>query len=182
MALFPSVRASALCLSLLTPFAVPIMAQAQIGGMIFGSDIDRIAELASAYGPAERRFDNIEDGPWIRAEMGDVVYTIGFFNCDNGENCSSIQLRAFWESEGAHSLERMNQWNIENRFGAAYLDSDNNATIEFDVNLAGGVTAVNFDDTLQWWQLVLSEFVANVINPGFAAVTGQGTPAPLQSK
>jgi len=160
--------------------ALPQMAHAQLGGIITGQDVDRVAELARTYGPAERRFDDAEDGPWIRAEMDDVVYTISFLNCIAGTDCTSVQLRAWWESAGAHTLEAVNQWNRERRFGAAYLDSSNNVTVEFDVNLAGGVTAVNFDDTLQWWQVVLREFVNQVVDPGYDAQgggsSGGGTP------
>ncbi|MGY6534842.1 MAG: YbjN domain-containing protein [Pararhodobacter sp.] len=143
-------------------------AQAQLGGMITGTDIDRVAELAARYGPAERRHDDTGDGPWIRAEIDSVVYTITFLNCTDNENCTSLQLRAWWESAGAHTIEAMNHWNRERRFSKAYLDINNNATVEFDVNLAGGITAVNFDDTLQWWQVVLQEFRETVIDAGWA--------------
>lgn len=175
MALHRSVSAFALALFLLAP-SQP--ASAQIGGMITGNDVDRVVELASAYGPATRRPDDAEDGPWIRAEMDDVVYTLSFLNCTQGANCTSVQLRAWWESAGAHSLEQMNIWNRDRRFSTAYLDTNGNATVEFDINLAGAVTAANFDDTLQWWQVVLREFVEQVIEPGYANTSS----APALSK
>lgn len=155
--------------SLLAFAAAPLWAQSPaLGGMVTGQDVDRIIEIAAAYGPAERRSD--DDGtPWIRAEIDGTIYTISFLNCQNGQNCSSVQFRAWWNSDGAHSIEEMNRWNRERRFSDAYLDNSDNATIEFDVNLAGGVTAVNFDDTVQWWQAVLREFRENVIDPGYAA-------------
>lgn len=147
--------------------AAPALAQTpNLGGMITGLDIDRIVEIAGAYGPAERRTD--DDGtPWVRAEVDGVIYTISFLNCEQGQNCSSVQFRAWWNSEGAHTIEQMNQWNRERRFSAAYLDSNDNATIEFDVNLAGGVTAVNFDDTVQWWQAVVRAFRETVVDPSY---------------
>ena len=173
-------------MKLLKPFAVlcvlgvgsALPAHAQLGGMVTGNDIDRIVELASAYGPAERRTpDNPGEGPWIRAEMDGLIYSISFLNCDDsGGNCTTIQFRAWWESGGAHSIDEMNRWNRERRFGDAYLDENNNATIEFDVNLAGGVTAVNFDDTLQWWQVALAEFEVDVIDPGYARAAPQTPP------
>ncbi len=156
--------------------ALPQPGAAQIGGMITGRDVDRVVELASAYGVAERQPDDPGEGPWIRAEMADVVYSITFLNCTEGANCTSLQLRAWWESGGAHTLEQMNDWNRERRFGAAYLDANQNATVEFDVNLAGGVTAANFDDTLQWWQVVLDEFISTVIDPGFARAGSSRAP------
>ena len=48
-----------------------------------------------------------------------------------------------------------------------------------DVNLAGGVSAVNFDDSIQWWQAVIRQFREQVIDPGY----GETTPAaPSASK
>ncbi|MCA2010503.1 YbjN domain-containing protein [Cereibacter sphaeroides] len=145
-------------------FVAPALAQQNLAGMITGNDIDRIADLARAYGTIERRQD--EDGIWLRGEMDEIVYTISFLNCDdNNANCSSVQFRAWWESNGAHTIEAMNQWNRDRRFSAAYLDSRDNATIEWDVNLAGGVTAANFDDNIQWWQAVIRQFRDQVIEP-----------------
>lgn len=176
MVLRKTIPAFALLISIA---ALPQPATSQIGGMITGVDVDRVVELASAYGPATRRFDDADDGPWIRAEMDDVVYTITFLNCTDGVHCTSLQLRAWWQSDGAHGLEQMNDWNRSRRFGTAYLDTNRNATVEFDVNLAGGITAANFDDTLQWWREVLREFTEAVIEPGYGDT---GTGGPVLSK
>jgi hypothetical protein len=160
--------------------SIPAAAQApNLGGMITGLDIDRVAAIARAYGPAERQPDD-DEGPWIRGEIEETIYTISFLNCENGTNCTSVQFRAWWNSDGAHTVEMMNDWNRERRFSDAYLDSRGNATIEFDVNLAGGVTAVNFDDTMQWWEAVLREFRSTVITPGYQAANPapQTPPAP----
>lgn len=165
--------------SVLAFAAAPLLAQSPaLGGMITGQDVDRIAEIAAAYGTAERRTDEADGSPWIRAEIDGTVYTISFLNCQGGQNCSSVQFRAWWTSDGAHSIADMNRWNRERRFSDAYLDSSDNATIEFDVNLAGGVTAVNFDDTVQWWRAVLREFRADVIDPGYQAANPTPTPTP----
>jgi hypothetical protein len=171
-----SMRAFPIAAGLSTVLALPVWAQANLGGMITGNDIERVRELAAAYGPAERRQD--EQGTWIRGEMDEIVYSISFLNCDDsGLNCSTVQFRAWWETNGAHTMEAMNQWNRDRRFSAAYLDDSMNATIEWDVNLAGGVTAVNFDDSLQWWQAVVRQFRDSVVDPGYGAEPDQGGPS-----
>lgn len=148
--------------------AGPALAQVNLGGIVTATDYNRISEIAAAYGPVEDRSDS--NGRWIRGEIDGTTYSIAFLNCgDSGQDCSSVQFRAWWRSEGAHTIEAMNQWNRDRRFSAAYLDGDNNATIEFDVNLEGGVTAVNFDDTMQWWRLVLRQFKEMVIDAGATA-------------
>lgn len=154
-----------------TIIATPISAQVPLGGMVTGNDLDRIQEIAGAYGPVERRDEN--GSAWLRGEMEETVYSISLMNCDDSNsNCTTLQFRAWWESNGAHSLEAMNQWNVDRRFSAAYLDDEGNATIEFDVNLAHGVSAINFDDTVQWWEVVLRQFREEVIMPGYEARDG----------
>lgn len=157
--------------------ATPVLAQANLGGMITGNDVDRVAQIAAVYGPAERQTEDVADGAWISAEIDGIVYTISFLNCTEGRDCTSLQFRAWWDSAGAHSMDAMNSWNRDRRWSAAYLDSRNNATIEFDVNLAGGITAINLDDTMQWWDAVLREFRDEVIDPAYAAAGRGSTPS-----
>lgn len=158
--------------------ALPALGQSvQLGGVVTGTDVQRIQDLAQAYGPVERRQD--DDGVWLRGEMDDLVYTIAFLNCnDQRVNCTSVQFRAWWETAGRITLEQVNQWNRDRRFSAAYLDNNNNATIEWDVTLAGGVTAVNFDDAIQWWRTVLRQFRDEVINPPASGAGSSGAIAP----
>ena len=179
-----SFRVFTLTAGLCAALAVPVQAQSvQLGGVVTGNDVQRVQELAQAYGPVERRQD--EDGTWLRAEFDGLVYTISFLNCNEQlVNCTSVQFRAWWESDNRITLEQVNQWNRDRRFSAAYLDSNNNATIEWDVTLAGGVTAVNFDDALQWWHTVLRQFREEVIDPTFggASAGGGGGSAPSATK
>ena len=36
-----------------------------------------------------------------------------------------------------------------------FLDDDNDVVVEFDMNLDGGVSQKNLDDTFDWWKLTL---------------------------
>lgn len=158
---------------------IPATAQVALGGMITGQDVDRIREIAQTYGTAERRQDR--QGVYIRGEVDGTIYSISLLNCDdNDANCTTVQFRSWWDTQGAIPLEAMNQWNRDRRFSAAYLDEDNNATIEWDVNLAGGVTAVNFDDDLQWWLLVMRQFRDTVIHGGDDRSSAPSTPPSTQ--
>ena len=44
------------------------------------------------------------------------------------------------------------------RWGRAWLDSDNDPWVDMTVNLKGGITAANLDDTASWWWSVLRDF------------------------
>ena len=45
----------------------------------------------------------------------------------------------------------------------AYLDDVKDPVVEMDVNLFGGVSTRNLEDTIDWWQLVLADFKLNVL-------------------
>ncbi len=72
-------------------------------------------------------------------------------------DCKTLTFEAGWEGDDLTD-EMMADWNREKRFGKAYLDEDGLATVEMSVNLHGGVTRANLDDTIDWWRLVLDEF------------------------
>lgn len=183
----PSARRSfapILCTALYLGIAPLQAQQVSLDGMVTAADIDRIQAIAGAHATVDRR--TRDDGSqWIRGEYDGIIYSISFLNCQAGAACTTIQFRAWWNSEGAHSMEAMNGWNRDWRFATAYLDEENDATVKFDVNLAGGVSAANLDDTVQWWHAAVRRFREEVIDPGYAATrpsaaapTAPVTPAP----
>ncbi|MEZ5752237.1 MAG: YbjN domain-containing protein [Paracoccaceae bacterium] len=148
--------------------STPLAAQVPLGGIVTANDRARIAEILGAYGTVEQNTD--DSGHWHRVEYDGTIYSVSFLNCDDADaNCTTVQFRAWWRTEGGIPVDPLNAWNRDRRFSDAYLDDQNNVTVEYDVNLVGGVTAVNFDDTVQWWHAVLDQFLAEVINPNAPA-------------
>jgi hypothetical protein len=136
--------------------APAVMAQS----LVQGSDVDTIANIARGYGSATVQTDSAGD-PQILGRINGVQYVVSFYGCTNGTNCTTIQFRAAWSNPGNVTLVDMNTWNQEKRFGKAYLDYDNDPVIEWDVNLLGGVSTRNLDDTFDWWKIVLENFVSS---------------------
>ncbi len=148
-------------LALLIAFLVsitPAIAQSSCTNIVDGSDPSRIFQLARGYGSAEIGTDNRGD-PKIDGRMHGVRYQIYFYGCTNGEKCNSVQFRAGFTQNQKQTIERMNEWNAGKRFGKAAIDKDGDATIEYNVNLLGGVCNANFDETVNWWSTVLREFL-----------------------
>jgi hypothetical protein len=133
-------------------------AQSSCSNIVDGSDPARIFNLARGHGSAEIGTDNRGD-PKIDGRMHGVKYQIYFYGCKNGEQCSSVQFRAGFTQDNKQTIERMNEWNVAKRFGKAAIDKQGDATIEFNVNLRGGVCSANFDETVGWWSTVLREFL-----------------------
>ena len=116
----------------------------------------RILALVQGYGEATLGTDNLGD-PLIEGRIGEKDYELFFYDCKENRDCKSLTFSATWEAEDL-SDEMMADWNRQKRFGKAYLDQDGNANVEMSVNLHGGVTRANLDDTIDWWRLVLAGF------------------------
>jgi hypothetical protein len=129
--------------------------------LIDARSVDEIANIARGYGSATLQTDSAGD-PQIMGRIDGIQYTVNFYGCNSGANCTTIQFRAAWKNPGNVTLEQMNSWNQDKRFGKAYLDFDNDPVIEWDINLFGGVSARNLDDTFDWWKIVLENFAADM--------------------
>lgn len=125
--------------------------------LIDATDPPRIAEIARGYGAVEVTTDAVGD-PMLRGRMEGTKYLVLFYGCQNGRDCTNIQFQAAWLNTGSATEGRMQAWNAENRFGKAMLDAENDPVIRWDVNLFGGVSRTNLDDTFDWWRVVLENF------------------------
>ena len=123
---------------------------------IDATDPERILAVARSYGEAGLTTDDLGD-PLIEGRINEKDYRLFFYGCSENRDCKTLMFSADWEG-GDLTDEMMAGWNREKRFGKAYLGEDGNATVEMSVNLHGGVTRVNLDDTVDWWRLVLEEF------------------------
>jgi len=134
----------------------PQEAQAQRKYLIDGSNPQAIVEIASGYGSAELTTDNDGD-PKITGRMEGIRYSIYFYGCSNGKNCDSIAFSTGWVSDRV-SLQDINEWNKIKRFGRVYLDNEDDPMVEMNVNLDGGVSRENLDDTFGWWKIAITSF------------------------
>jgi hypothetical protein len=140
---------------------VPAAAQTSCTNIVDGSDPSKIFQIARGHGSAEIGTDNRGD-PKVDGRMHGVKYQIYFYGCKNGENCTTVQFRAGFTQNQKQTVEQMNAWNVSKRFGKAAIDKDGDATIEFNVNLRGGVCNANFDETVGWWSTILREFLTHI--------------------
>jgi hypothetical protein len=132
----------------------PALAQSIDGGAV-----DEILALARGYGDAT--VETQPDGhPRIAGMANGVPYQVFFLNCDSGP-CEDLDFYAGFAGIKP-TLDAMNAWNRDKRFGRAYLDSDLDAVIEYDINLEYGVSRDNLNAAFGVWSLVLREFAEYV--------------------
>ncbi|MEE4347121.1 MAG: YbjN domain-containing protein [Paracoccaceae bacterium] len=158
----PTSRIAAPILSLVSALALTAPAMAQSAtDLLDGSDPEAILSIAQGYGSAMLDVDGVGD-PKISGRIGGQAYTVFFYGCEGGQNCSSLQFTT-WFVGVRPAAEEVSAWNDENRFGTMYLDGDGDLAVDLDVNLFGGVTRKNLDDTFDWWRVVLDEVRSEMV-------------------
>nr|WP_321501328.1 YbjN domain-containing protein [uncultured Dethiosulfovibrio sp.] len=74
----------------------------------------------------------------------------------------ALQFHASWVNSDA-TLESLNHWNQNWRFGRAYLDEKGNPHLEVDLDLAGGVTVDRIKDYIRTCQDLIVNFAKEAI-------------------
>ena len=141
---------------LIAALSIFISGQAVSQELIDGRDPQAILNIARGYGSATLSTDSQGD-PKIEGRIGGKEYLVLFYDCTDNRDCRAIQLWAWFNTKN-YTHANMAEWNQNERFGKAYLDTDGDPNIEWEVNLFGGVTHKNLDDNFDWWRLVLEKF------------------------
>ena len=135
-----------------------------LGGTISAKAIDATdpAVLLAAmqdFGFAATLEKDSDGDPLIVSRISKTKFRVFFFGCNGGENCSSIHFRAGYDLDKPISALVVNEWNRQKRFGKAYIDDEGDPYLEMDLNMAfDGVGYENFQDTLDWWRVVVEGF------------------------
>lgn len=129
-------------------------ASAQVVG-----DSEVIRQLLMDFGlQVESGTDSAGD-PKLDSRIDGTRFGVYFYDCKDGGTCQSIQFSAGFDLNNPMDMARVNKWNRERRFGKVYLDDEGDPFIELDINVDyDGVGKKNFDDSIDIWRLVLSEF------------------------
>ena len=123
------------------------------------ANIDQIAGLLREEG-YQAKFEGEGKERHIKTGMAGYNFLILPFDCDDqGSDCKAVQFYTVFTPETKPSLEEMNSYASENRFGRVYLDSDRDPVIEMDIDLeAGGMSKALFMDNLAYWEAVMVGF------------------------
>jgi len=101
--------------------------------------------------------DNVGD-PLITSSVAGTEFSIFFYRCNDNTNCKVVLFKVGYDLSDGTTAEVINAWNEANLFGRAYLDDENDPWLEMPVNLDGGVSRANFEDSFDWWEVVVSKF------------------------
>ena len=123
------------------------------------ADLDQIADVLRENGYQAKLQGEGKDRS-IKTGMAGYNFIILPFSCDeNGDDCKSVQFYTAFAADTDPTLEEMNNYASENRFGRVYLDQDGDPAIEMDIDLeAGGMSEALFMDNLAYWEAIMVNF------------------------
>lgn len=146
-------------------FAVPAAAgAAEAGkcgaGLVCASAPQTLVDafLAEGY-KAKLTKDSLGD-PKIESAANGYDFSVFFYGCKEGRDCTSIQFQISFADDGKNTLELANTWNRDKRFIKMAVAKDNGLIVSYDVATWGGLNRENFADVIDWWAVMLGELNA----------------------
>ena len=133
--------------------ATPLAAE-----QLHARDPGRLAQVIQDLGYRARLETDSVGDPMIVSSAGGTDFSIYFYGCTNNRECKSLLFKVGFDLVDGTTLENVNAWNETTLFGRAYLDDEQDPWLEMAVNLDGGVSQANFEDTYDWWEVVLRQF------------------------
>lgn len=143
-----------------TALALTLTASASAQTLLTGADTNGILNAARGYGAATLTTQSNGD-PQITGKIEGITYQVYFRNCTNNEDCEDLNFYlGFLDIKP--TLEEINDWNYNKRFSRAYIDQDDDACVEMDLDMVEGVTAEYLDSQFSLWAMVLKQFAEHV--------------------
>lgn len=134
---------------------------AAASGTLTGN-VDAVAKAMADAGFETERTTTSDGTPKLDGRIDGWMYSVYFYGCQN-DSCDAIQFAAGFDEDQPMQYDIINEWNMGNRFGRAYLDDEGDPWVEYDINMEGdGVSLTNFNESLAYWDTVLKAFVEHI--------------------
>ena len=140
----------------------PPSAERVRGGMFDASDPPGIARFMEKTGYRVALAADTKGDPVITGRISRTDYVIQFYECEAGAFCNSVQFLAQSPRPAAVTAETANTFNARWRYVRLTLDQTQ-LKLQMDVNLDAGVTADNFEDTLDIWRQLVEIFERDIL-------------------
>lgn len=122
-----------------------------------GMTIDDIASWLQSEG-YKAQIQTAQDGTKnVYSSSDGQNFHIYQYDCKNGR-CGSLQFSVGFNTKGAFTGDKMNDWNRDNRWARAYVDKVNDPWLEYDVDLEPGGTYELLNDEFGIWRDSLNHF------------------------
>ncbi|MBL8651471.1 MAG: YbjN domain-containing protein [Sphingopyxis sp.] len=144
--------------------AVPAQAEA-----IDARSPAKIEALVAAQGWETALTAEAGANPYIWAERSGFRFVIAFNNCDAGKKCRTLQFLLGVEGARSLSLDKINEWNRDQRFARAYRDDNGEPVLAMDLDLDfKGLPRENVDEAVRTWTGLIDSFYRFILAAGAA--------------
>ena len=141
----------------------PAPLAADSGQIIDGSDPAALVSIIQDLGYRAKLEVDGDGDPMIRSSVGGTQFAVVFYGCsEDHDNCQILLFKAGYELDSKVGMSVINQWNASRLFGRAYLDDVSDPWIELVLNVHGGVTRQQFENTFEWWETSVGEFETEI--------------------
>ncbi|SFZ85404.1 Putative sensory transduction regulator [Devosia enhydra] len=110
---------------------------------------------------AQLTTDNVGD-PQIKSAAGGSNFLVWFYDCQDGNECGSIQFSVGFDTPSGLDLAVANEWNQQNRYGKAHLDDERDPYVQMDIAINGGMSPELFADNLKLWEDIVARFKQHI--------------------
>ncbi|MEQ9145953.1 MAG: YbjN domain-containing protein [Parvibaculaceae bacterium] len=142
----------------MSSFALTPAGAAEYIGTVEPSDILKMLQ-DNGYEDAYVADTDYEDLPILNFTLADSKAVIYFYECGKtGKACEYLQLYVGWSMDNRPSYKVINDFNAAERFSQAYIDNEDDPVIEQWVTLEGGISDVNFINTVATFGLTVDKF------------------------
>lgn len=151
-------------LAALGTIGVTILAAPAFGGPLpdGGVTAGEVRAALQAKGFKAEVTKDSEGDPLIRSAADGSNFSIYFYDCDKSGRCVAIQFSAGFDLTKGTTLEVVNTWNKDRRFGKAYLDDERDPYLEYDIDLEHGATTEALENVVDVWESVLPTFKKHI--------------------
>ena len=140
----------------------PPSAERVRGGMLDASDPPGIARFMEKTGYRVELGADTRGDPVITGRIKRTDYLIQFYECESGQFCNSIQFLAQAQAPALFTAETANTFNARWRYVRVSV-VEGQVRLQMDLNLDAGVTADNFEDTLDIWKQLIAIFESDIL-------------------
>lgn len=102
-----------------------------------------------------------EGNPFIESAAAGANFTISFENCTDNRDCQDMMFQASYtrREKDPISVETINTFNRDNRWGRGYLDKQGDPRLEFDVLFTDrALSEKSFSEALSIWSSLMGTF------------------------
>lgn len=160
-------------LTTLAALAWPQGAAAQSASEILSAALpSQILELFNSSGDSSAKLtvDAATGDPRIRGQIGAKPYSVYFYGCNNGKDCTDIQFNAAWTGVQV-TPARLNEWHQMSLYGRAYVVNNSQdrktagaVVLQMPINLDHGVSRKSLTSAFNDWVMAVQDFERNVIS------------------